>query len=108
LPILESEENAMATAVLERRTEKLDFRISETAKEKLQLAASVSHRTMSDFVLESALSKAEEMLADRRTFGLNDEAWEALQDALDAPARPLPKLKALLNKPGFFGDMSAR
>jgi uncharacterized protein (DUF1778 family) len=102
------EERPMATATIERRTEKLDFRISESAKVKLQAAASVSHRSVSDFVLESALSKAEETLADRRTFGLNDKAWDALQDALDAPPRPLPKLKALLNKPGFFGDASAR
>jgi uncharacterized protein (DUF1778 family) len=102
------EEKYMASAVMERRTEKLDFRISKAAKIKLQAAASVSHRAVSDFVLESALSKAEETLADRRTFGLDDEAWDAVQDALDAPPRALPKLKALLNKPGFFGDVSGR
>lgn len=95
-------------AVTERRTEKLDFRISKSAKIKLQAAASISHRGVTDFVLDSALSKAEEALADRRTFGLDDAAWDAMQAALDAPPRPLPKLKALLNKPGFFGDAIAR
>jgi uncharacterized protein (DUF1778 family) len=101
-------EERMAGAIVERRTEKLDFRISKSAKAKLQAAASVSRRAVSDFVLESALSKAEETLADRRTFGLNDEAWDAVQRALDAPPRALPKLKILLNKQGFFGDVSAR
>jgi uncharacterized protein (DUF1778 family) len=93
-----------ASRLLERRTEKLDFRISKSAKLKLQAAASLSHRAVSDFVLESALAKAEETLAERRTFGLNDADWSALEKALDAPPRPLPRLKALLEQPGFFEE----
>jgi uncharacterized protein (DUF1778 family) len=63
---------------------------------------------MSDFVIESALSKAEEMLAERRIFSVNAENWAAFQAALDAPARPLPRLKKLLSEPGFFQSGSAR
>jgi uncharacterized protein (DUF1778 family) len=91
-----------------RRTEKLDVRISRTAKAKLQAAAAASHRSMSDFVIESALSKAEEMLAERRIFSVNAENWAAFQAALDAPTRPLPRLKKLLSEPGFFQSGSAR
>jgi len=91
-----------------RRTEKLDVRISRTAKAKLQAAAAASHRSMSDFVMESALSKAEEMLAERRIFSLSAENWAAFQAALDAPTRPLPKLKKLLSEPGFFQSGPAR
>ena len=100
----------MATQSLaaERRSEKLDVRITRSAKAKLQAAASASHRTMSDFVMESALSKAEEMLADRRIFTLNAKNWAAFQAALDAPVRPVPKLKALLQKPGFFDSGAKR
>jgi uncharacterized protein (DUF1778 family) len=93
-----------ASRLLEPRTEKLDLRLSEAAKLKLQAAASLSHRAVSDFVLESALAKAEEALAERRTFGLNAAAWRALESALDAPSRPLPRLKALLDQPGFFEE----
>lgn len=92
----------------ERRTEKLDVRVTRAAKAKLQAAAAASHRTMSDFVMESALSKADEMLVDRRIFGLNSQKWKAFQAALDAPVRPLPKLKALLEKPGFFDSGAKR
>lgn len=87
-----------------RRTEKLDLRISPEAKARLQTAAAAMDRSMSEFVLESALSRAEEALADRRVFGLDARAWKAFQAALDAPTRPLPRLKALLKKPGFFGS----
>ena len=53
----------------QRRTEKLDLRVSPAAKAKLQAAAAAAHRSVSDFVMESALSRAEEALADRRVFG---------------------------------------
>lgn len=99
---------AARSLMTERRTEKLDVRISRSAKSKLQAAASATHRSMSDFVMESALSKAEEMLAERRIFALNAANWTAFQAALDAPARPLPRLKALLAKPGFFNSASTR
>ena len=91
-----------------RRTEKLDLRISPEAKARLQTAATAMDRSVSDFVLESALSRAEETLADRHVFGLDAAHWKAFQKALDAPVRPLPRLKALLKKRGFFDSGSSR
>lgn len=99
---------AKLAVMAERRTEKLDVRVSRSAKEKLQAAASASRRSMSEFVVESALASAEEMLAERRVFGLNAEAWKAFQSALDAPVRPLPRLQALLDEPGFFDAGASR
>jgi uncharacterized protein (DUF1778 family) len=92
----------------ERRTVKLDLRVSPAAKAKLQAAASAVHRSMSDFVMESALARAEDTLAERRVFGLDAEKWAAFQAALDAPARPLPRLQALLDEPGFFDSGAAK
>jgi len=90
----------------ERRTEKLDLRVSRAAKAKLQAAATAAHRSMSDFVMESALSKAEEMLAERRVFSLSAEQWTAFQAALDMPVRGMPRMEALLKEPGFFESQS--
>jgi len=99
---------ATQTTSTERRTEKLDLRVSRSAKAKLQAAASASHRSMSDFVMESALARAEETLAERRIFALDAEKWDAFQAALDAPTRTLPRLRALLEEPGFFAPGSDR
>ncbi|MGD0829542.1 MAG: DUF1778 domain-containing protein [Terracidiphilus sp.] len=99
---------ATQSILAERRTEKLDLRISRAAKAKLQAAASAVHRSMSDFVMESALTRAEDTLAERRVFGLDAEKWAAFQAALDAPARPLPRLLALLEEPGFFDAGAGR
>jgi len=93
---------ATQTSILERRTDKLDVRVSPTVKAKLQAAASYTHRSLSDFVLDSALSRADELLADRRVFSLNAEAWTAFQDALDAPAKVLPRMHKLLVEPSVF------
>ena len=93
---------------VERCTEKLDFRVSPSVKSKLQAAATATHRKVSEFVLESALSRAEETLAERRVFGLDAEKWAAFQAALDAPAQSLPRLNKLLDEPGFFNTDSAR
>src|SRR5271165_6854962 len=84
------------------RSEKLDLRLTRNAKRALQAAAAASHRSVSEFVLESALARADAALADRRTFGLNATQWKAFMAALDAPARRLPRLERLLMEPGFF------
>ena len=84
------------------RSEKLDLRLTRNAKRALRAAATASHRSVSEFVLESALARADETLADRRTFSLNATHWKAFMAALDAPPRPLPHLARLLKTPGFF------
>jgi uncharacterized protein (DUF1778 family) len=86
----------------EKRTEKLDLRLSLSAKRALQSAAQAARRPVSDFVLESALARAEETLPDRRRFGLNAEQWKAFQAALDAPPIPAPRMARLLNQPSVF------
>jgi uncharacterized protein (DUF1778 family) len=86
----------------EKRTEKLDLRLSLSAKRALQSAAQAARRPVSDFVLESALARAEETLPDRRIFRLNAEQWEAFQAALDAPPTPAPRLARLLNEPSVI------
>ena len=86
----------------EKRTEKLDLRLSLSAKRTLQSAAQAARRPVGDFVLESALARAEETLPDRRFFRLNAEQWKAFQAALDAPPAPAPRLLRLLNESSVF------
>ena len=90
------------------RTEKLDLRLSSSDKRILEAAASVSSRSVSDFVRESALARADETLADRRTFLLSKAKWSEFRAALDAPTRPLHRMKGLLAEPGFFDTSRIR
>jgi uncharacterized protein (DUF1778 family) len=84
------------------RSEKLDLRLTRRAKQTLQAAAAASSRSVSEFVLESALARAGEALANRRTFGLDAIQWKAFMAALESPPRQLPRLKRLFKEPGFF------
>ena len=59
------------------RSEKLDLRLTPGAKQTLQRAAAAAQRSVTDFVLESALASAAETLADRQNFQLVPERWEA-------------------------------
>jgi uncharacterized protein (DUF1778 family) len=93
---------ATMAPALETRNEKLDLRLTPTDKRVLQIAATAVRQSVSEFVLESALSRAEETLPDRQRFGLNIEQWAQFQAALDAPPRSLPRLAVLLSEPSVF------
>jgi uncharacterized protein (DUF1778 family) len=84
------------------KTQKIDMRVTPAVKELLQVAADASNRPLSEFVLESAIRHAEEILPDRRHFGLNDTQWAAFQAALDAPPRYLPRVAKLFSEPSRF------
>jgi uncharacterized protein (DUF1778 family) len=86
----------------ETRNEKLDLRLTPSAKRVLQTAALAANRSVSEFVVESALARAEETLPDRQRFGLTADQWKAFQDALAAPPRPARRLAKLLKEPSVF------
>jgi uncharacterized protein (DUF1778 family) len=85
-----------------KRTEKLDLRLSRAAKQTLQAAATAARKSVSEFVLDTALSEAEERLADRRVFTLDGKSWDAFVAALDAPPRRRPRLERLFREPSVF------
>ena len=84
------------------RTVKLDLRLSVEAKRTLNAAALATHRSVSQFVLESALARAEETLADRQRFELDAGQWATFMAALDAPPRDLPRLRRLFQEASPF------
>jgi uncharacterized protein (DUF1778 family) len=89
-----------------KRTEKLDLRLSRAAKQTLQAAASAERKSVSEFVLDTALSEAEERLADRRNFALDGKSWDAFITALDAPPRRHPRLERLFRERSVFDPKS--
>jgi uncharacterized protein (DUF1778 family) len=92
----------MPTPAPTTRTEKLDLRLTPAAKRALVAAAAADRRSVSEFVLDSALARAEETLAQRRHFGLDAGQWEAFMAALDAPPRDLPQVEKLFDHPSLF------
>jgi uncharacterized protein (DUF1778 family) len=84
----------MATAP-ESRSERVDLRMTPSAKQTLQQAANASNKTLTEFLLDTGMQAAYETLADRRVFLLKEEQWAAFTAALDAPPADNPRLRAL-------------
>lgn len=84
------------------RSEKLDLRLTPQVKRTLQSAAEASHKSVSEFVVESALARAEEALLDRRQIFVSAEVYDKFVTMLDAPPRDHPRLRRLLTEPSVF------
>ena len=85
------------------KTERIDVRASTMVKQLLQEAARVSHKNVSEFLLDAGVTAAARTLADRRQFSLDDTQWKAFQEALDRPVQSKPRLSKLLREPGVLG-----
>jgi len=87
------------------RDQRLNVRASANQALLIRRAAAVLDKSMTEFLLESATSRAEQVLADRRWFMLDDDSWERFQALLDGPVEDMPRLRALLAEPSvFLGD----
>lgn len=94
-------ESAVAREV---KSQRLNLRTSERQESILRRAASLTDRSVSDFVLESAVDRAEKVLADRRWFTASAEQWEDLQRLLEAPLPSTVKFERLATRTSPFGS----
>jgi uncharacterized protein (DUF1778 family) len=72
--------------------------MTPAAKRTLMQAATAANKTLTEFLLDSGLRAAFETLADRRTFVLDDESWQAFVSELDRPPADNPRLRQLLRR----------
>jgi uncharacterized protein (DUF1778 family) len=84
------------------KTERIDVRTSSPVKQLLQEAARACHKNVSEFLLDAGITAANQTLADRRHFVLDQAQWQAFQNALDRPVKTKPRLKKLLSEPGVL------
>lgn len=78
------------------RETRLNLRATAKQDALIRLAAQATSKTMTEFILDSASIAAEQVLADRRWFMIDESSWAAFQDLLERPAVIKPKLAALL------------
>ena len=85
-----------------RRTTRLNLRATEKQKRLFEAVAARQDVTVTDFILESASLRAEQILAEERHFVLPPARWKAFLAALDRPARRNPRLRRLLSEPSVL------
>lgn len=86
------------------REERINLRATTRQEQLLRRAAAATDRSVTDFILDSAVTQAERVLADRRWFVLDDERWKEFQRLLDAPVPDMTKTVQLFSRPSPFVD----
>lgn len=81
-----------------RKDDVIQIRAPAETKALLNRAAALRGQKLSEFMLESARSKAEEALLDQRVFFLDEKAHAAFLKLLDAPPKPSKELSALMKR----------
>lgn len=78
---------------------RLNLRLNGDDDLLVRAAAKSLGETVSQFMTNSAVERAHNVLADQRQFELADEQWDDFVALLDAPAAPDPKLIDLFSRP---------
>ena len=81
---------------------KVQLRLRPAQKEVISQAAQIKQTTLTSFMVEHALSAAQQVLADQVHFELSPERWDAFCAALDAPPKEIPALRKLLTEKSVF------
>lgn len=86
----------------QERSARIDIRADASTKRILQEAARASHKNLSDYLLENGLAAAEQTLADRRLFALDDQQWKKFCAVLNRRVKRKPRLAKLLTGKSVF------
>ncbi len=79
-------------------SKRINLRLSETAKRRIERAASVEGKTVSAFILSSALETAEKTIDRHETLALARDDALRFFDALADPPPPNDRLRAALEE----------
>jgi uncharacterized protein (DUF1778 family) len=87
-----------------RKGDRLEIRLEAEHRSLLDEAAAASAMSVSSFVLTHATDAARSILADRTSFELPAERWDAFVELLDRDATPMPGLADLLGSPTILDE----
>lgn len=82
----------------------MELRLDPAQRRLLDEAAAARAMSTSAFVLTHATAAAHEVLADRTSFVLPADRWDAFVELLDREPRRLPGLATFLAKPSVLDE----
>ena len=82
-----------------RRTARLALRATPEQERVLRRAADAAHKSLTDFILESACQAAEQTLIDQRLFVVSGDQAQTLLELLERPAEDNAGLCDLFCRP---------
>lgn len=87
-----------ATASSVTRSARLGLRATPEQETVLRRAADVAHKSLTDFILDSACLAAEQTLLDQRLFMVSGGQHQALMDLLEQPEQTNEGLRDLFSR----------
>jgi uncharacterized protein (DUF1778 family) len=90
------------------KAERLHLRVDAEQKALLEAASEAAGASVSTFVLKAATDAAADVLADRRAFLLDEDAWRVFDEALERPAQEVAGLRDLLAGPTVLNNLADR
>lgn len=81
------------------RSARLGLRATPEQETVLRRAADVAHKSLTDFILDSACQAAEQTLLDQRLFMVSGSRYQDLLDLLERPPEDNPGLRELFSQP---------
>lgn len=81
-----------------QRQERISIRLSSQSKLKLERAAAYADKTLTDFVVDVALKKADSVVRQFETITLSPDEWARFQDLLLNPHEPNARLKKAMSE----------
>jgi uncharacterized protein (DUF1778 family) len=79
-----------------QRPDRISLRLGRDAKRKLERAAAYSDKTLTDFVIDVALQRADAIVRQHEVITLTQAEWERFQEMLLNPPEPNKRLKQAL------------
>jgi len=86
------------SSIVEAKDDRLQVRLNAEAKTMLQRAANYRHKTVSQFVLTTALAEAEKVIRENEAVALSATDWKVFYDALSNPPAPNATLRKAFAK----------
>ena len=81
------------------RSARLGLRATRAQEAVLRRAADVAHKSLTDYILDSACRAAEQTLIDQRLFTVSGQQYDNFMALLDCPEQDNEGLRDLFSRP---------
>jgi uncharacterized protein (DUF1778 family) len=86
------------------KSDRIELRLTREQKSEIEQAAAISGRSVTDFSVPLLVKEAEQLIRVERDLQMSKRSWDAFNEILDRPAKPVSGLADLLKRPSVFED----
>jgi uncharacterized protein (DUF1778 family) len=94
----------MATNETRRRSRRMELRTTPDERDLIDRAVAATGTDLTEFVVDNVVAAARRVLADRDQFTMDADAAAAWDAINRRPARDLPGLRRLMQRPSPFAE----